>query len=36
MRKPWGWHTRYRHHKEDEPTYLPDFLRWWDWVKRMK
>jgi len=27
-RKPWGWHTRYRHHKDDVP-YIPDFLRWW-------
>jgi len=28
-RKPWGWHTRYRHHKHDEPHFIPDFLKWW-------
>jgi hypothetical protein len=28
-RKPWGWHTRYRQHKDEEPLYLPDFLKWW-------
>jgi hypothetical protein len=29
-RKPWGWYTRYRHHKQDEPIYIPNFLGWWD------
>lgn len=28
-RKPWGYYTRYRHRKQDEPLFIPDFLRWW-------
>ena len=36
-RKPWGWNTRYRGHKHDEPLYLPDFLRWWrSWWRKRK
>lgn len=30
MKKPWGWYTRYRHHKDEEPIYIPNFLTWWD------
>jgi hypothetical protein len=26
-RKPWGWYTRYRGHKQDEPVYTPKFLK---------
>jgi len=25
-RKPWGWHTRFRGHKQDEPLNVPNFL----------
>jgi hypothetical protein len=25
--KPWGWHTRYRGHKQDEPIAIPKFLK---------
>jgi hypothetical protein len=25
-RKPWGWHTRYRGHKQDQPLFIPKFL----------
>lgn len=27
MRKQWGWHTRYRGHKEEEPIYISKFLK---------
>jgi hypothetical protein len=33
-RKVWGWWTRYRGRKEDEPLYIPMFLNWWRRCRR--